>query len=49
MDTFGGVEVELGARDSIVVMALCYKPEGRWFKTDEENDFYHFTQSFWPH
>jgi hypothetical protein len=23
----------LGARGSVVVKALCYKPEGRWFDT----------------
>jgi hypothetical protein len=24
-----------GARGSVVVKALCYKPEGRWFVLDE--------------
>jgi hypothetical protein len=30
---FATVSVEVGARGSVVVKALCYKPEGRGFET----------------
>jgi hypothetical protein len=32
-----------GARGSVVVKALCYKPEGHGSRPDEVNDFYQFT------
>jgi hypothetical protein len=35
--------VNSGARSRIVVKALCYKPGGRGFETDEVNDIYQFT------
>jgi hypothetical protein len=28
-----GTKLSLGARGIVVVKALCYKPEGRWFDT----------------
>jgi hypothetical protein len=27
------VEIDVGAHDSVVVQALCYKPKGRGFET----------------
>jgi hypothetical protein len=31
-----------GARDSVAVEALCYKPRGRGFETDVVNEFFLF-------
>jgi hypothetical protein len=36
------VETRQGARGSVVVKALCYKPEGRGFDT-RSGDFFKFT------